>query len=132
MKKIAFTLIGLGIVLVLMGVIKQVPPSYLVTTSSSNGVDFGSVAASVTEYVGGDAYNYIIGAAVVGPQVAAVKIIKWILIVGGILVACIGCLLYGMAESMENKITNNRPVSSSNYGEATVAQPLYVSGDKAD
>lgn len=84
----AYVVIAIGIVLVCIGLLLQVPSKEL-TTYSFLGDSGYSV---IEEYVGGDAYNYIIGAALVAGEIAGVMIQKAVFISIGLLIVCIGML----------------------------------------
>ena len=68
----------IGILLVLIGLIIRVPGGALTTYKSLDGESAGGYYAfdnrysSIDEYVGGDAYNYIIGASLVAGKTAGV------------------------------------------------------------
>ena len=60
------------------------------------GLDLGVPSTyiySPTEYVGGDAYNYIIEASLRGGKIAAVEISKCINVSVGLLIACVSALI---------------------------------------
>lgn len=84
----AYIVIAIGIVLVCIGLLLQVPSKEL-TTYSFLGDSGYSV---IDEYVGGDAYNYIIGATLVAGEIAGVMIQKAVFISIGLLIVCIGLL----------------------------------------
>lgn len=68
-----------GLLMVIEGVDLGVPSDYL-------------YSSGVTEYVGGDAYNYIIEASLRGGRIAAAEISKCINISSGLLIACMSAL----------------------------------------
>lgn len=84
----------IGILLVLIGLIIRVPGGALTTYKSLDGESAGGYYAfdnrysSIDEYVGGDAYNYIIGASLVAGKTAGVIAAKAISIVGGAICFC--------------------------------------------
>lgn len=60
----------------------------------------GSNFSYIEQYVGGDAYNYIIGASLVGSRITGLIVAKTVLVAGGILIACIGIIGLCLANSM--------------------------------
>ena len=82
----------IGLILVIIGICIKIPGDHLTTYSildgkkSENGKYYFS---TIEEYVGGDAYNYIIGASLIGGKIAGVMSMKSIFIVGGLLIACV-------------------------------------------
>ena len=80
----------IGLILISVGLFLKVPGGALTTYGGLDGVStdgyyFGNRYSSIDEYVGGDAYNYIIGASLVGGKIAGTLATKAILIVGGAL-----------------------------------------------
>lgn len=84
----AYIVIAIGIILVFIGLFLQVPSKELTTYSFMKDSGY----SVIEEYVGGDAYNYIIGAALVAGEIAGVMIQKAIFISIGLLISCIGLL----------------------------------------
>ena len=84
-KGIFISIVAIGAVLFLMGVFIKIPSKELRTFTGSE--DKYSV---IDEYVGGDAYNYIIGASLVGGEIAGAKTQKAIFISVGLLIICLG------------------------------------------
>ena len=68
-----------GMLLFVEGLDLGVPSSYL-------------YSSGVTEYVGGDAYNYIIEASLRGGEIAAAEISKCVNVSVGLLIACVSAL----------------------------------------
>lgn len=87
-KTVAYIVIAIGIVLVCIGLFLQVPSKELTTYSFLDDSGY----SVIEEYVGGDAYNYIIGAALVAGEIAGVMIQKAVFISIGLLIVCIGLL----------------------------------------
>ena len=88
MKKIAIVGIILSVILLIWGLVIEVPSSYL----SFYGIK---------EYVGGDAYNYIIEAGLRGGRIAGAMVQKVVLIISG-------CILFWMslfAIALNNKLS---------------------------
>ena len=106
----------IGILLILIGLIIRVPGGALTTYKSLDGESAGNYYAfdnrysSIDEYVGGDAYNYIIGASLVAGKTAGVIAAKAISMVGGAICFCFGLTLKMMepeAPSVESPVVND-------------------------
>ncbi len=86
----------MGIVLLISALIIQIPGGALTTFESLNGksasnyYNFDDKFSTIDEYVGGDAYNYIIGASLVAGKMAGIIAAKAIFAVGGVICLCIG------------------------------------------
>lgn len=76
---IPFACLVIGLILIFVGVGFDVPTSYI-------------SSYSMQEYVGGDAYNFIIEASLRGGRIAGAEISKCLYIVIGVLVACVSAL----------------------------------------
>lgn len=104
-QKLVGTVILLaGVALLIVGLTLQVPGTYLTTYASLDGAAIdGDTASSIREYVGGDAYNYIIGASLVGAKISGVMIAKVVYTAIGTLIICFGlaCLFCGRKETKE-------------------------------
>ena len=90
--------IMIGLILVLIGLIIQIPGGALTTYKFMNGESAGGYAfdnkySSIDEYVGGDAYNFIIGASLVGGKIAGMIAAKAVAMVGGAICICFGVTL---------------------------------------
>ena len=85
----ALAVIIVGIALIAVGLIIAVPGDRLTTYESLGGSDGYSY---IREYVGGDAYNYIMGASLVAGHISGAMTMKAVFIAVGALVACIGLL----------------------------------------
>ncbi|MBQ7914641.1 MAG: hypothetical protein IJZ28_02540 [Clostridia bacterium] len=97
-KKAYICPIIIGIILILVGLFIQVPGGALTTFESLDGDSadhyvFDDRYSSIDEYVGGDAYNYIIGASLVAGKISGTMTTKTICIVGGTLCLCAGITL---------------------------------------
>ena len=101
-QKLVGTVILLaGVALLIVGLTLQVPGTYLTTYASLDGAAIdGDTASSIREYVGGDAYNYIIGASLVGAKNSGLIMAKAVYTATGVLVICLGliCLFCGPKE----------------------------------
>lgn len=97
----AYIVIAIGTVLVCIGLLLQVPSKELTTYSILEDSGY----SVIEEYVGGDAYNYIIGAALVAGEIAGVMIQKAVFISIGLLIVCIGILKC----TRRDDVTNNVP-----------------------
>lgn len=71
--------LAVGIIMLIVGLGIIVPSDYI-------------SSYSMTEYVGGDAYNFIIEACLRGGKIAAAQISKGIYIGGGLIIACMSAL----------------------------------------
>ena len=87
----ALAVIIVGIALVAVGLIIAVPGDRLTTYESLGGSDGYSY---IREYVGGDAYNYIMGASLVAGHISGTMTMKAVFIAVGALVACMGLLAF--------------------------------------
>lgn len=123
-KAYAWPLI-IGAVLILVGLIIQVPGGVLTTLETRNGEStdnyvFDDEYSSIDEYVGGDAYNYIIGASLVAGKISGTMTVKAVCIVGGLLCICAGMVLLSISKNgysieyilnMFNKKQNTTPIA---------------------
>ena len=94
-----------GIVLILIGFLIPTPGGALTTYESLDGDKtehyvFDDKYSSIDEYVGGDAYNYIIGASLVAGRISGTMTTKAIFVVSGILCLCLGITL-GMLQKKQ-------------------------------
>lgn len=87
----ALAVIIVGIALIAVGLIIAVPGDRLTTYESLGGSDGYSY---IREYVGGDAYNYIMGASLVAGHISGTMTMKAVFIAVGALVACMGLLAF--------------------------------------
>ena len=93
--------------MLIVGLTLQVPGTYLTTYASLDGAAIdGDTASSIREYVGGDAYNYIIGASLVGAKISGLIMAKAVYTAAGVLVICLGliCLFCGPKEPHTKKL----------------------------
>lgn len=113
MKKICSILvIAIGITLFVIGYTTKIPSKNLTTFSILEGDKY----SAIDEYVGGDAYNYIIGASLVSGKIAAAKAAKIervIFISTGSLIFSIGII--GFAFSFKTK--EKKPKEKKDVGE---------------
>lgn len=115
-NKISISVIVIGAILFIVGLFTQIPSKELTTYELLD--DKYSV---IEEYVGGDAYNYIIGASLVGGEIAGAKTQKTVFISTGLLIICLGlCMLVfskentdeiTLSETIEAKVTSNDDVN---------------------
>lgn len=102
MKKfVSVIIIIIGIALLYFGLSIKVPGKQLTTYSF-----LSDEYSTIEEYVGGDAYNYIIGASLVGGEIAGAKAQKAIFISIGSLIACIGLLSFAYSGNGKASATN--------------------------
>lgn len=80
--------IGIGVICLVIGLVFPVPNEHL-----STFVPVGSSSFHVEEYVGGDAYNYIIGACILGGHIAGAMATKSVFVAIGLVLICLGCFL---------------------------------------
>lgn len=103
-KHVPTIIITIGVILFCVGLFKQIPSKQLKTYSSS------SQYSVIEEYVGGDAYNYIIGAALVGGEIAGAMTQKAVFMSVGALIFCIGLVMLaqwrGNEPDAEKQVTN--------------------------
>lgn len=90
--------IAIGLILILIGFFIQIPGGALTTYEILDGektsiYTFDDRYSAIDEYVGGDAYNYIIGASLVAGKIAGIMTTKAVFIVGGTLCICLGITL---------------------------------------
>lgn len=103
-----------GIFLILVGLFIQIPGGALTTYEYLDGDKtdfyvFDDKYSSIDEYVGGDAYNFIIGASLVAGKISGTMTTKTIFIVSGILCLCLGITLKMLANEKKTlaKETDN-------------------------
>ena len=99
-----------GAALIVAGFIIQVPGGALTTYNFLNGASaedysFDDKYSTVDEYVGGDAYNYIIGAELVAGKMAGTMISKTICFVSGAICICVGLTLSAAKRTSEENGT---------------------------
>lgn len=102
-KSTSIIVILIGILLFAKGISMELPGTDLTTLSSLDGEKNYS---TITEYVGGDAYNYIIGASLIGGEVSGVYAMKAIFIAVGSLISSIGLISFGYSSSKETRFEN--------------------------
>lgn len=90
-----------GVILILAGFFINIPGGALTTYKSLNGDKaedyvYDDKYSAIDEYVGGDAYNYIIGASLVAGKTSGAMISKTICYVGGMLSICAGLTMLKM------------------------------------
>ena len=113
----------IGIIMIIVGLAGLIVPGQILTDSSSRKPDTypavngdGKDYSYIEQYVGGDAYNYIIGANLVGARITGIITARAILVVGGILVSCLGLIgihfVNVMSEASESLVLNLRRITS--------------------
>lgn len=106
-KKVSVVVLIIGVVLIITGLFIKIPNKELTTYSSLS--DKYSV---IEEYVGGDAYNYIIGASLVGGEIAGAKVQKAVFISIGSLIFVIGLLAFSTLKEKSDKLNiSNYPLN---------------------
>lgn len=107
----------IGILLILAGLFIQIPGGVLTTYGTRDGdktsaYEFDNKYSAIDEYVGGDAYNFIIGACLVAGKTAGTMAAKAICIVGGIMLLCTGLTLMLLTQNKETIVKTVPPVHS--------------------
>lgn len=90
--------IVIGLILILIGFLLPIPGGALTTYEILDGDKteayvFDDKYSAIDEYVGGDAYNFIIGATLIAGKISGIMTTKAIFIVGGVLCLCLGITL---------------------------------------
>ena len=119
----------IGAIFIIAGICMRVPGSYLTTYHIFDGekADGGKGRYSVIEeYVGGDAYNYIIGASLIGGEIAGTMAMKAVFIVGGTLIVCIA--LIHLMNTIDPKLKNCSV--SKDLQEYPVSQDIVNGGEE--
>ena len=117
----------LGVALLLVGCFMKMPGTALTTVKSADGntctSDYyiGDRYSAIDEYVGGDAYNYIIGSALVAGRISGTITAKTICIVAGTLCICAGAVMW--------MLTTKKTLSEALAGQVT---PAVCAADKND
>ena len=123
-----------GIIMIIIGLCIRIPGGVLTTYSSLDGektegsyYSFDDTYSAIDEYVGGDAYNYEIGASLVAGKIAGAMISRSIFIVGGLMCICLGItlLLFQKKENismneMRAEVGNDNTVSSNTPSDQVV------------
>ena len=107
--KAAYIPIVFGIFLLMIAFFTNVPGGALITKEDSNGLNttyyvFDNKFSAIDEYVGGDAYNFIIGASLVAGKMSGAMVSKSIYITGGLLSICAGLTMLKMQNDEKEKI----------------------------
>ena len=117
-----------GIVMILIGFSIRVPGGALTTYSSLNGTkteegedyfSFDNKYSTIDEYVGGDAYNYEIGASLVAGKTAGAMTSRSIFIVGGLICICFGVTLM-MSQNGDKVVLNEDRAKKENENNSPV------------
>ncbi len=92
-KEISIVVLCVGVLLLIIGLFLRVPGKNLDVEEYWMGDDyFTNEDYIIKEYVGGDAYNYMIGASLAGGEIAGTLAKKAIYITMGCLISSIGAL----------------------------------------
>ena len=108
-KKYVFIPLIFGIILFVVGLALKVPGTALTTKSYLNGKDAssyynnGSEYSVIDEYVGGDAYNYIIGASLISGKVTGMIVTKTIVTITGVISIGLGLTLILFEDEKDKK-----------------------------
>lgn len=88
-KSVSIIAMCIGIILFIVGIFTEIPHKEL-TTYTLLSDDY----SVIEEYVGGDAYNYIIGASLVGGEIAGAMAQKAVFISVGLLIFVLGLFVF--------------------------------------
>lgn len=121
-KNSAGLVIVIGAIMLIVGIVLP-NPSKLLDTKPYDEKYEESGYSYIDEYVGGDAYNYIIGASLVGGEISGTIAMKAALSAAGVIVICIGIIAIGISTDLQNKkknddIRNQTMISAESYVEA--------------
>ena len=113
-KRTQIIITAIGVLLVCIGLFMPVPSKELTTYSFMADEGY----SVIEEYVGGDAYNYIIGASLVGGEIAGTKAQKAIYTVAGLFFICTGIVLDDLyrkdaPKNLASEAPNTTPNTSS-------------------
>ena len=115
-----------GIIMIIIGFCIRIPGGVLTTYSSLDGekveenyYSFDNAYSAIDEYVGGDAYNYEIGASLVAGKTAGAMASRSIFIVGGLMCICFGFTLM-LLQKKGNIVMNNISMAVGNEETASV------------
>lgn len=102
-----------GVIMIIIGFCIRIPGGVLTTYSSLDGekaegdyYSFDNTYSGIDEYVGGDAYNFEIGASLVAGKTAGAMTSRSIFIVAGLMCICFGFTLM-MFQKNENIAMND-------------------------
>lgn len=112
--------IAIGLILILIGLFLPIPGGALTTYEVLDGDKtedyvFDDKYSAIDEYVGGDAYNFIIGATLIAGKISGTMTTKAIFIVGGALCLCLGitlALLQKKEAAPENSVAAPKAVDN--------------------
>lgn len=96
-KRTQIIITVIGVLLVCIGLFMPVPSKELTTYSFMADEGY----SVIEEYVGGDAYNYIIGASLVGGEIAGAKAQKAIYTVAGLIFISAGLVLSDLRKASD-------------------------------
>lgn len=134
-KQLALSLpIIVGVILIIAGLCISIPGTALTTLSSLNGVEtagynLGNRYSTIDEYVGGDAFNFIISATIISGKLTGIIAVKGLCIVSGVLCVCLGAsLLLWFSTREPIDYTEDSPVQQS-VNNTTADIPILI-GEK--
>ena len=102
--KTSVGIIVVGLIMTIVGLLLSVPGTHLTTVEELDGeirTADGTRYAAIEEYVGGDAYNLIIGAELVGNRISGTLAMKAVFIAVGIMISCIGAVEFAKGKYEE-------------------------------
>ena len=117
-KKTCWIPIIFGVLLIAIGLLFPKPGEALTTYSYLKGEStdgyyvLGKTFSAIDEYVGGDAYNYIIGASLVAGKISGAMTVKAIFIVGGLLCLCAGITMLTMVDDRNELSTKKESINA--------------------
>lgn len=123
----------IGAILIIIGLAVHIPGAALTTYESLDGKHTDNYVwddkySSIDEYVGGDAYNYIIGATLVAAKISGTIAAKAVFIVGGFICICFGLTLILLKK--EKDADNKTSVNDTDF--ETPASAIGVSSQAPD
>lgn len=107
-KTYSIIIISIGVILIFMGLFKSVPSKQLTDSSIlKDSVEY----SYIKKYVGGDAYNYIIGSNLVGAEITGTIISKAIYLSSGSIILSLGLfsLLFKDKQTIDKQIEITKP-----------------------
>lgn len=128
-KRTQIIIIVIGIVLVCIGVFMPIPSKELSTYSFMAEEGY----SVIEEYVGGDAYNFIIGASLVGGEISGAKAQKAIYTVAGLFFICAGMVISDIQAKAklpaEKPMNKEYDTASEDNGDAGVSLAQNIDSD---
>ena len=115
-----------GVIMIIIGLCIRIPGGVLTTYSSLDGekvegdyYSFDNTYSAIDEYVGGDAYNYEIGASLIAGKITGAMTSRSIFVVGGLMCICFGITLM-LFQKKENVVMKDISMGVGNEEAASV------------